>query len=150
MATDFLPKIIEGPIDTSAIVEARIAAGAIEMWAPVILSAPGTGEDLARVDNVAGITNKVHGIVCGPLKASGKAADAAGDKVNVVTFGPVKMKVDGNAANIAVGDALISHAAGYSQKVAATGYPFAQAEHTSTVDGDIIPGFVGFHSTVTA
>jgi hypothetical protein len=120
------------------------------MWAPVILAAPGTGEDLARVDNVAGITNKVFGVVVGPLKASGKAADAAGDKVDVVTYGPCKIKVDGNAANIGVNDALISHASGYAQKVASTGYPFALAEHTSTVDGDVIPGFVGWHSTVTA
>ncbi len=150
MATDFLPKIVEGPIDTNAVVEGRIAAGALDLWAPVILSAPGTGEDLARVDNVAGITSKVHGVICGPLKPSGKAADAAGDKVNVVTFGPTKIKVDGAAANIAVGDALMAHASGYAQKVAATGFPFAQAEHTSTVDGDVISGFVGWHSTVTA
>jgi hypothetical protein len=140
MATDFLPKIVEGPISTEAVVVPRVAAGAIEMWAPVILSAPGTGEDIARVDNVAGITNKVFGVVVGPLKASGKAADAAGDKVDVVTYGPCKIRVDGNAANIAVNDALISHASGYAQKVAATGFPFALAEHTSTVDGDVIPG----------
>jgi hypothetical protein len=150
LATDFMDKIVEGPIDTDARVVSAIAAGAIEMWAPVILAAAGTGEDLPRVDNVAGITNKVYGVVCGPLKASGKAADAAGDKVNVVVAGWGKVKVDGNAANIAVNDILISHASGYAQKQAATGYAFALAGHASTVDGDIIPAFIGFYATVTA
>ncbi len=150
MATDFLPKIVEGPIGTEAEVVSAFAAGAIEMWAPVILAAAGTGEDLPRVDNVAGLTNKVYGVVVGPLRASGKAADAAGDKVNVVIHGWTKVKVDGNAANIAIGDILISHASGYAQKQASTGYAFGLAGHASTVDGDVIPAFVGFHATVTA
>jgi len=145
-----MDKIVEGPISEDAVVVPAVAAGAIEMWAPVILAAAGSGEDLPRVDNVAGITNKVYGVVVGTPKASGKAADAAGDKVNVQVYGWGKVRVDGNAANIAINDALISHASGYAQKVAATGYPFALAGHASTVDGDIIPAFIGWHSTVTA
>jgi len=78
-----MDKIVEGPISEDAVVVPAVAAGAIEMWAPVILAAAGSGEDLPRVDNVAGITNKVYGVVVGTPKASGKAADAAGDKVNV-------------------------------------------------------------------
>ncbi len=150
MATDFLDKIVEGPTGTEAVIVPAVAAGAINLWAPVILAAAGTGEDLPRVDNVAGITNKVYGVVVGPVLASGKAADAAGDKVNVCVQGWCKVKVDGAAANIAIGDPLISHASGLAQKVATTGYPFALAGHASTVDGDVIPAFVGFHATVTA
>ncbi len=150
MATDFEPVITEGPLGTEATVVAAFAASAIEMWAPVILVTAGTSEDLPRVDNVSGLTSKVWGVVVGTPKASGKAADVAGEKVNVVTYGWTKLKVDGNAANIAIGDVLISHAAGYAQKVASTGFPFALAGHSSTVDGDIIPAFIGFHATVTA
>ncbi len=150
MATDFVSKVVEGPLGSDAVVVPKVAAAAIDLWSPVILAAPGTGEDEARVDNVAGITNKVYGVVCGPLRASGKAADAAGDKVDVCISGRCKLRVDGNAANIAVNDLLISHASGYAQKQASTGYVFAMAEYASTVDGDVIPALVGWHATVTA
>lgn len=151
MATDFLPSIVEGPIGSEGIVVSMIAAAAIELYAPIILTAAGTGEDLPRVTNVGGITDKVKGVIVGPVLASGKAADAAGDKVNVCIFGWCKLRVDGNAVNIAINDLLISHAAGYAQKAAATGYPFALAGHASTVDGDIIPAFVvGGPATVVA
>lgn len=148
MATDFMPKIVEGPIGTEGTVVPAVAAAAIELWAPVVLTDPGSGEDLPRVTNVSGLTDKVYGVAVGPKLASGKAADAAGDKVNIVVGGWSKIKVDGNAANIAIGDYLISHASGVAQKAAATGFPFAMAGHASTVDGDIIPAFVGIHATV--
>jgi hypothetical protein len=150
MATDFLPKIVEGPIGTEGVVVSAVAAAAIELWAPVILTAAGTGEDLPRVTNCSGITDKVYGVAVGPNLASGKAADAAGDKVNILVYGWGKIKVDGNAANIAIGDYLISHASGVAQKAAATGFPFAIAGHTSTVDLDVIPAFIGIHATVVA
>ncbi len=150
MATDFLPKVVEGPIGADGDVVSMVAAGAIDIWAPVILVAPGTGEDLPRVDTVNAITGKVFGVAVGPVRVSGKAADAAGDKVNVCFKGWCKCKVDGNAANIAVGDYLISHATGVAQKAAATGFPFASAGHTSTVDLDIIPVCVGVAATVVA
>ena len=150
LATDFYPKIIEGPIGREGVVVPAVAAAAIDLWAPVILTAAGTGELLPRVTNCSGITDKVYGVVVGPVLASGKAADAAGDKVNVCTGGWCKIKVDGNAAAIAIGDYLISHAAGVAQKAAATGFPFAMAGHASTVDGDIIPAFVGIAATVVA
>lgn len=145
-----MPKIVEGPIGTEADVVSAVAAGAIDLWSPVILVAAGSGEDLPRVDTVDAITGKVYGVVVGPKLSSGKAADAAGDKVNVCTGGWCKLKVDGNAANIAIGDYLISHATGVAQKAASTGFPFAMAGHASTVDGDIIPAFVGIHATVVA
>ena len=150
LATDFYPKIIEGPIGREGVVVSAVAAAAIDLWAPVILTAAGTGELLPRVTNCSGITDKVYGVVVGPVLASGKAADAAGDKVNVCTGGWCKIKVDGNAANIAIGDYLISHASGVAQQAAATGFPFAMAGHASTVDGDIIPAFVGIGATVVA
>ncbi len=154
MATDFMSKIVEGPIDTAAEVVEMVAAGPIALWSPVILAAPGTDEDMPRVDTVNAITGKVHGVVVGPLLPSGMAADAAGDKVNVCIKGWCKVRVDGVAAAIAVGDYLISHAAvsgvGVAQKAAATGFPFAQAGHASTVDLDIIPACVGVAATVVA
>lgn len=143
-----MPKIVEGPIGTEGVVVSAVAAGAIDLWSPVILAAAGSGEDLPRVDTVNAITGKVYGVVVGPKLASGKAADAAGDKVNVCTYGWCKVKVDGVAVNIAIGDYLISHATGVAQKAAATGFPFAMAGYASTVDGDIIPAFVGIHATV--
>jgi len=150
MATESLPKIVEGPIDADARIVSMIASGAIDMWSPVVLAAAGSGEDMPRIDTVNALTGKVYGVVVGPVKASGKAADAAGDKVNVCIGGWCKCKVDGNAANIAVGDYLISHATGVAQKAAATGYPFAMAGAASTADGDIIPVCVGAHATVVA
>jgi hypothetical protein len=148
MATELVPKIFEGPIGKEAVVVEAIAAGAIPLWSPVVLTSPGTGEDLPRVTTVNGLTGHVFGVAVGPKLASGNAADAAGDKVYVCVFGWCKVKVDGNAANIAIGDYLISHATGVAQKAAATGFPFAIAGAASTADGDIIPCFVGIHATV--
>ena len=150
MATEHISKIVEGPIGTEGIVVQAVAAAQIPLWSPVILTTAGSGEDLPRVTTVNAITGKVFGIAVGPKLASGYAADAAGDKVNILVFGWGKVKVDGNAANLAIGDYLISHATGVAQKAAATGFPFAMAGAASTVDGDIIPAFVGIHATVVA
>jgi hypothetical protein len=64
-------------------------------------------------------------------------------------LGPCKVKVDGNAANIAIGDALMAHATGLAQKadagrttvIAGSGI-FAVAWGAATADGDIIPAFI--------
>jgi hypothetical protein len=139
---ELLPKIFEGPIGPDAVVKDHIAAGAIDLWAPVILVAPGTGEDLARVNTVASANSVLcYGIVVGPIRASGKAADAAGDKVNVCVFGPCKVKVNGA---LAVG-ALIATSATAGKAGAATpaiGAVIGKLLAASGADGDIVPCFV--------
>lgn len=101
----------------------------------------------------------VLGIAVGPLRdaENGYVTDAAGQSVQVLTFGKGKCKVDGDSDNIEVGDALCTHDTdGVAQLVAidpAAAYTqagfvilfdyvmssFAMALEASTVDGDIIP-----------
>jgi len=139
---ELLPKIFEGPVGPEAVVIDCIAAGAIDLWAPVIIVAPGTGEDLARVNTVAGANSVLCiGIVVGPIRASGKAADAAGDKVNVCVFGRCKVKV---AAALSVG-AMIATSATVGKAGAATpaiGAVIGKLLAASGADGDIVPCFV--------
>lgn len=150
--TESLTHIVEGPIGTEAIVIDAVAAGAIDLWHPVILAAAGTGEDLPRV-NVTATANDplVYGVVVGPKLASGKAADAAGNKVNIVRLGRCKCVVDGKTVNIAIGDALVTIVTtGHGAKIDLTGTVnaallqkllavFATALKASTADGDTIP-----------
>ena len=129
----------------------------IPIWGPVALVAAGSGEYIARAGPT---TNEgdphVIGIAVGPLRdaENGYVSDAAGQAIQVLTFGKGKCKVDGQE-NIAVGDALNSHAAdGIAQllgaidgtdwasvtvqaQLAASG--FAIALYASTVDLGIIP-----------
>ena len=139
---ELLPKIVEGPIGPAAVIQDFVAAGAIDLWAPVVIVAKGTGEDLARVNTVAGANSTaVIGVVVGPVRASGKAADAAGDKVNVCVFGPCKVKV---AAALAVA-ALIATSATAGKAGAATpaiGAVLGKLLDASGADGDIVPCFV--------
>jgi len=139
---ELLPKIFEGPVGPEAVVIDCIAAGAIDLWAPVIVVAPGSGEDLARVNTTASANSTaVVGVVVGPIKASGKAADAAGDKVNVCVFGRCKVKV---AAALAVG-ALIATSTTAGKAGAATpsvGAVLGKLLAASGADGDIVPCFV--------
>ena len=139
---ELLPKIVEGPIKASAVVEDAIAAGAIDLWSPVILVAKGAGEDLARVQATATANSTaVFGVVVGPIRASGKAADAAGDKVNVCVFGPCKVKV---SAALAVA-ALIATSATSGQAGAATpaiGAVLGKLLDASGAAGDVVPCFV--------
>jgi len=136
---ELLPKIVEGPIGPEAVVIDAVAAGVIDLWAPVILVAKGTGEDLARVNTVAGANSTaVYGVVVGPIRASGKAADAAGDKVNVCRSGRCKVKV---AAALAVA-ALIATSATAGKAGAATpaiGAVLGKLLDASGADGDIVP-----------
>lgn len=131
-----------------------IAAGAIEMFMPVVVVAAGSGEDLPRVNKTASAADKkVIGIACGPVKASGKCADAAGDMILVACSGAfTKCVVNGTTA-IAIGDGLVTIVTtGKGAKAAASGDPsiFAMALKASTVDGDIIPVEVIGCSGVTA
>ena len=152
--TESMTAIVEGPIGTEGIVVSAVAAGAIDLWTPVVLAAAGSGEDLPRVNvTTTGADPLVHAVVVGPKLASGKAADAAGDKINILVFGRGKIKVNGNTVNIAIGDALVTDTNGLGVKLDITGSvnaallqkmlaAFAKALKASTADGDIIPAFV--------
>jgi hypothetical protein len=63
------------------------ANGAISLWNVVILIAPATGEELPRVGTTTSAGSRLaYGIVVGPQRNSGLAADAAGDVVEVQPF----------------------------------------------------------------
>lgn len=163
MAVDQFPEIKEGLLrENEGIVVMMVAAGAIDLWAPVILAAVGTGEKIPRVNTTTtGGHEEVFGVTVGPKLDSGKAADAAGDKVQVCVFGMCKCKVDHTVA-IAISDSLQTFTtAGQAQKlvpfdVPATvnevnlqaewdlkaGKAFAKALKASATNGDIISVFV--------
>jgi len=139
---ELLPKIFEGPVGTEAIVVDAIAGGAIDLWSPVILAAPGSGEDLARVTATATANSTaVAGVVVGPILASGKAADAAGDKVNVCIFGRCKVKV---AAALAVAALVATSTTSGSAGTAtpAVGAVLGKLLAASGATGDIVPMLV--------
>ena len=149
--TESLPSIVEGPIGTEAIVVAALAGGALDLWSPVIVTVGPTENDPVTVTSTTTAADpKVYGVVVGPKQASGKAADVAGQKVNVVKLGQAKLKVNGNTVNIAIGDALVTDTNGLGVKLDITGTvnaallqkmlaAFAKALLASTADGDIIP-----------
>jgi hypothetical protein len=139
---ELISKIVEGGIDTTCSIKDYVAAGAIDLWSPVIIVAKGTGEDIARVNTTATANNILcFGVVVGPVRASGKAADAAGDKVLVCTFGPCKVKVNGA---LAVG-ALVATSTTAGSAGAATpaiGAVLGKLLDASGAAGDIVPMFV--------
>jgi len=164
--TESYSNIQEGALTKGAIVEEFVASAAILLWSPVITAAVGTNETMPRVAPNASLGQEtVIGVAVGPKRSSGKAADAAGDSVQVCIWGLAKCRVDGNAANISIGDVLQTGATGANgdaEKVAPYDAPatvneanlqaefdlkankgFAKALKASTVDGDIIPVIVG-------
>jgi uncharacterized protein with beta-barrel porin domain len=149
--SESLPSIVEGPIGTDAVVVSGKAGGALDLWTPVIVTVGPTATDPVTVTGTTTADDpKVYGVVVGPKLASGKAADAAGDKVNIVKAGQAKLKVNGNTVNIAIGDALVTDTNGLGVKLDITGTvnaallqkmlaAFAKALLASTADGDVIP-----------
>ena len=149
--SESLPSIVEGPIGTDAVVVSAKAGGAIDLWSPVIVAVGPTATDPVTVTTTTTPNDpKVYGVVVGPKLASGKAADAEGDKVNVVKAGQAKLKVNGNTVNIAIADALVTDVNGLGVKLDITGTvnaallqkmlaAFAKALLASTADADIIP-----------
>jgi len=114
MATHYLSGHSVGALEPeAAIVETYIADEAsIPIWGPVIVVAKGTGEDWARVEPIDSAKDpKVIGVAVGPLRDAGNGyvSMAAGQAIQVLTFGKAKLKVDGDFDNIAVGDALCTH-----------------------------------------
>lgn len=83
------------------------------------------------------------------------AATTAGDIADIIYSGIALLQVDGNAANIAVGDSIVAHnTSGYGQKAAggAAGLRFAIgiALAASTADDDVIPVWISPHQVYFA
>ncbi len=172
MATHYLSHHTVGPLEPEvATVETYISEEAsIPIWGPVSLVTAGSGEYIARAGPTATTTDAmVIGVAVGPLRdaESGYVSDAAGQAIQVLTFGKGKCKVDGTQP-IAIGDSLIPHdtdgiacladtdvAGSFNQTtlqacLQALAAIFAVALYASTVDGDIIPVKVfGSRGTIT-
>lgn len=152
--------IKSGAITSGSIIEEFKATASIALWAPVVLAAAGTNEEMARVTASSSAGQEtVIGVCVGPKRASGLAADAAGDSVQVVVFGIAKLTVLGNTVNIALGDLLRTSAtAAKADKLVPYDAPatvneanlqaewdlkankaFAKALKASTADDDVIP-----------
>lgn len=79
------------------------------------------------------------------------AATTAGDMVDIVYSGIALLQVDGNAANISIGDRITAHdSTGYGQKsaggAAASRPCIGIALAASTADGDVIPVLISQHA----
>ena len=155
--TDNYPGIANGPIDDAAITINYIADEAIEIGAPVIYVAAGTGEILPRVEPSTGGTLTVAGVVVGgdaegvwsdgTVANDGNAADAAGETVRVCSLGRCKVRVNGSTggvnSNIALGDALsIGAADEIAQRAVTSDFVFGRALQATIGVSDAIACYV--------
>ena len=157
MAVDKFPKLKELTLKyPERGILSFVADGPIAMWAPVILVAPPAAETLPRVDTTTTTNDPfVIGIAAGgtgDIAATGNAADAAGDVVDVIPIHSAaitKAVVDGAANAIAIGDMLVSDAtAGQAEDIVSVtvnqdAYPLGKALQPSTANGDTILIFMG-------
>lgn len=150
--TDKYDKVDEGGVKAPIYIS-LIADELVKLWSPLIMVAESAiTNGLPRVEPINTINSPgVVGVAVGgtgPIE-DGTAASAAGKVVQVQIFGLCKVTVQGNVANIAIGDNLITSATdGAAQKV--TDYPaiyaaanvarytFAKAMQVSTADQDVI------------
>ena len=155
MATDFWANLVDGAVSAGTFIS-LISNGVIAMWSPVIMVSPADATRLPRVTTTT-VSNDplVLGVAVGGSGKieNGQASTVAGDIVQVQIYGVTKLTVDGNVANIAIGDYLITHStAGQARKVTAypttyaagsiARYVFAKAMFASTVAGDTIVAFL--------
>ncbi len=156
MATDKYAAVQEGDI-AAGIFVSMIADELVKLWSPVIVvTNPSITNGLPRVEPI-NVTNNpnVLGIAVGGTGKieNGNAAEAAGDTVMVQIFGLAKCVVDGNVANIAIGDNLVTdNTDGVARKVEdlpaiysasnLARHVFAKALQLSTVDLDTIAVYI--------
>jgi hypothetical protein len=163
---DKFPGIYRGPagFESSQNSFNLIANGAIPIGSSVKLAAPGTGEEQPRVAvSTAGTDICVGVAVDGQYRGTyggvdtsitpnpSNSANAAGQSVQVVMSGRVKVVVDGSTSSIALGDALspTNTGTGYLKKATAGDYVVARAWQTSSAFGDIILAEVTLEGKVT-
>jgi len=145
--TDLYPGLFDGAIDERAYVVNAIADEQITIGSPVIIVAPGSGEQLPRVEPTAVITDAVYGIVVGgdlngTYGGSSEIVAEAGDAVKVCVNGRCKVRVDGSGTPIAIGSPLsASGSDGVAVIGIATAHIFARAQQVSS-STDFIACFV--------
>lgn len=162
---DNYPGIFDGAAGPEALVINAIADEAIEIGAPVIYVAAGTGELSPRVEPNGVEETSVAGVVVGgdangiwsdgTVANDGNAADAAGDTVKLCIYGRCKVRVDGSTgganSNIAVGDPLSLSSTDEVAQRAQTGFTiFGRALQASTGSTDAILCMVTLESNVIA
>ena len=150
---DLAAGVFDGAAGAEAIVVNYIADEAIEIGAPVIWVAAGTGEIFPRVEPSTDGTLTVAGVcvggdsngiwVDGTVANDGDAATNAGDSVKVCTKGRCKVRVNGSSgganSNIAIGDALAIGAADeIAQRAQTSDFIFGRALQVSTGASDAI------------
>lgn len=125
-------EIVEGALDADAEIVECVANGSIDQWSPVVLVAPGTGEELPRVGTTTTASDKnKYGIKVGPNKTV-----AAGDIVYICRGGRCKMKI---SAAVSRGDNIgTSSTAGKGAPITALDAPAAYGEATLQTELDKI------------
>jgi len=144
--------LFDGEAGAEAIVINAIANEALKIGSIVSLLAAATGEIMPRVAHPALSTSTAIGVVTGGdnngiyvdglLANDGDAAAAAGEVVRVCIFGRCKIRVDGNAGAIVVGNGLAFDADGVADLAVVTDYTVPLAGQGSTVATDAILCFV--------
>jgi len=150
---DLYPGLFDGAAGAEAVVVNYTASEAIEIGAPVVAAAAGTGELQARVqpsiigeDYCIGVVvgGDAEGIwVDGTVANDGEAAAAAGDVVKVCILGRCKLRVNASTGGansaMAVGDPIaIGVADEIAHKQQADEYVFARALQVATGASDAI------------
>jgi len=152
---DLYPGLFDGAVDAEAYVINAIADEQITIGSPVILVAPGTGENLPRVEPTATLTDFVYGVVVGgdlngTYGGTSEIVAEAGDVVKVCVNGRCKARVDGSGTPIVLGSPLgASTTDGVAIVAAATTPVFGRAQQPSTVATDFIVVFVDQEGVVT-
>ena len=146
--TDLYPGLFDGAIDERAYVVNAIADETITIGSPVKLVAPGSGEQLPRVEPTdAGIDEVIYGICVGgdangTYGGTSEIAGLAGDSVKICVNGRCKARVDGSGTPIAIGSPLSADTTdGVAVIGVATAHIFARAQQAST-STDFIAVFV--------
>ena len=143
---DKYPGIKRGPVSAAALTENKIADELITIGSPVISVTAPAGELDARVEPTAvqGSALVIGVVVDGDERGTFGGADensaaAAGEAVSVCTQGLCKVRVDGAAAAIVIGDPLTADAVDGQAELAIVGdHVFARALQPSTVATDFI------------
>lgn len=151
--TDLYPGLFDGAVDERAYVVNAIADEQITIGSPVILVAPGTGEQLPRVEPTdVAITEVIYGVCVGgdangTYGGSSEVAGEAGDSVKICVNGRCKVRVDGTGTAVAIGDPLSATTTdGVAVVAVATAHIFARAQQASS-GTDFIVCFVDQEGT---
>lgn len=140
--------LFDGEAGAEAVVINAIANEALKIGSIVSFAAAATGEIMPRVAHPAAATSPAIGVVTGGdnngiyvdglVANDGDAAAAAGEVVRVCILGRCKIRVDGAASAIVVGEALAYASDGVAGDAAVTDFTVAFAGQASTVATDAI------------